>query len=302
MISNASFSDAENFDLEREGCQMSFPNMIRRLLDRRGLRFILVPLVSHRARSKGKDVKKVFYDRGLWIHETPRGYFVYHEPFVRLDMSEIDELARMHFLWGYKPRKGDVVMDVGAGVGEEALTFSREVGERGKVICIEAHPRTYRCLEQLVEYNRLGNVIAIHCAVTEPARLTATIEDSDDYLSNRLSSSTGISVAARTIDAIHQKLSLGRVNFLKMNIEGAERLAVSGMTETLRHTEVLCVSCHDFLADATGDESLRAKSWVKEFLKQSGLKVVERLEQGLPPYVADQVWAYNEVLMKGATS
>ena len=279
---------------------MPFPNLVRKLLDRRGLRFILVPLVSHRARSRGKDVKRVFYDDGLWIHETSCGYFVYHEPLVRLDMSRIDELARMHFLWGYKPKKGDVVMDVGAGVGEEALTFAREVGERGRVICVEAHPRTFRCLEKLVEYNRLGNVIAIHQAVTEPGRLTATIENSDDYLSNRINGSTGTPVAATTIDAIYEKLGLDRVNFLKMNIEGAERLAMNGMTEILKHTEILCVSCHDFLAEATGDDFFRTKSAVKEFLQQNGLNVLGRLEKDLPPYVNDQVWAYSELPMRGA--
>ena len=97
-----------------------------------------------------KDIKKIFYDHGDWIHETSHGYFAYHTPYIRLNMLQLDELARLHFLWGYQPRKGDVIMDVGAGVGEEALMFSREVGEHGRVICVEAHPRTYRCLEKLV--------------------------------------------------------------------------------------------------------------------------------------------------------
>ena len=68
-------------------------------------------------------------------------------------MSQIAEVARLRFLWGYKPRNGDVVMDIGAGVGEEVLMFSREVGELGKVICVQGHPRTYSCLEKLIKYN-----------------------------------------------------------------------------------------------------------------------------------------------------
>lgn len=276
---------------------MPLPNSIRRLLDRRGLRFVLVPLVSHRARVKGNKVKKIFYDDGLWIHETSYGYFAYHEPIVRLDMSQIDELARTHFLWGYRPRSGDIILDIGAGVGEEALTFSREVGEQGKVVCVEAHPRTYHCLEKLIEYNRLRNVIAIHQAVTEPLRVTETIEDSEDYLCNRLGSTSGIPVAATTIDAIYQKLGLNSISFLKMNIEGAERLAMNGMTEAVKHTEVVCVSCHDFLAEETGDNLFRTKTAVKKFLRQNGLKVAERYDEALPPYVNDQVWAYNELLL-----
>lgn len=64
--------------------------------------------------------------------------------------------------------------------------------------------------------------------------------------------------------------------------------------ETLKHTEVLCVSCHDFLAEASGDDGLRTKSAVKEFLRQSGFRVVAREDAGLPDYVRDQVWAYSE--------
>ena len=277
---------------------MPFLDKVKALLDRRGLRLVVIPLASHLARSQGKGVKKIFYDDGIWIHETTGGYFAYHQPFVRLDMAQMDELARSHFFWGYRPKAGEVVMDVGAGVGEEALTFSRAVGERGKVICIEAHPRTYRCLEKLVQYNRLENVIAIHQAVTETSCGTAIIEDSDAYLANRLNPAKGIPVPATTIDAIHQTLGLGRVHFLKMNIEGAERFAIRGMRETLSQTEVLCVSCHDFLADVAGDGALRTKGAVKQFLQHNGLSVVERLEPGLPPYVRDQVWGYNDQLMK----
>jgi FkbM family methyltransferase len=102
---------------------------------------------------------------------------------------------------------------VGAGVGEEALTFSRAVGERGKVICIEAHPRTYRCLEKLAHYNRLENVIPIHQAVTETSCGTAMIEDSDAYLRNRLNPAKGIPVPAATIDTIHSETASAADSF-----------------------------------------------------------------------------------------
>jgi hypothetical protein len=54
------------------------------------------------------------------------------------------------------------------------------------------------------------------------------------------------------MDAIHQKLRLGRVQFLKMNIEGASPFAIPGMTETLNQTEVLGISWHDFSGRGNG--------------------------------------------------
>ena len=281
---------------------MPFVNKVKMLLDRRGLRSAFVPVVSRLARAQGRGVKKIFHDDGVWMHETSGGYFAYHQPYIRLDLSQMDQAAKAHFFWGYKPQPGDVVMDVGAGVGEETLTFSRAVGPRGKVICVEAHPRTYRCLQKLIQYNRLENVIALHQAATEPSCARVTIEDSEEYLGNRSNTSSGIFVPAATVDAIHQKLNLGRIDFLKMNIEGAEHLAIRGMAETLQQTAVLCVSCHDFLAESTGDQDLRTKATIQQSLRQSGFNVVARSEPGLPPYVRDQVWAYNEAILRSAAS
>ncbi|MGA9353948.1 MAG: FkbM family methyltransferase [Terriglobales bacterium] len=276
---------------------MPIADNVKTLLNHRIFSSVSVPLASGLARLHGRGVERIFLDDDVWIHKTSHGYFAYHQPYLRLDLAQMDEAARSHFLWGYTPKDGDVVIDVGAGAGEETLTFSHIVGEWGKVICIEAHPRTYRCLEKLVRYNRLENVICIHAAAIEPGRSIASIGNEDEYLANHLDDAAGVSVPATTIDEVHHRLNLGRVNFLKMNIEGSERLAIRGMRATLRQTEVLCVSCHDFLARTDTDDGYRTKDLVRGFLQQMGLEIAERNDAGLPPYIRDQVWGYNRHLM-----
>lgn len=273
---------------------MKFKTIIPKLLNRKGLRFLLVTWLNYRARSQNK-LFLAFYD-GDWVYQTTDAFFVQIKPNVDFDTSEFNALPRFHFLWGYKPQKGDVVIDIGAGIGEEAFIFSKEVGEQGKVICLEAQPRTYRCLEKLVKYNNLKNVITIQEAIADVPSSSTTITDSDGhYFSNSILSSTGIVVKATTVDEIYNRLGLGRINFLKMNIEGAERLAIKGITETLKHTEIICISCHDFMVESTRDNFYSTKTLIKEFLLQRGLKLVERTERGVP-YLSDQVWAYNESL------
>lgn len=277
---------------------MPIADSIKTLLNRPGIQSISLPLINGFARLQGHGVRQIFPDDGVWVHRTSRGYFAYHQPYLRLDFARLDEFARRNFFWGYTPKPGNVIVDIGAGVGEEALTFARAVGERGRVICIEAHPRTYRCLEKLVQYNRLHSVIAIHAAVTEPGCSAVTIGTDPNYLASRLHASSGTSVPASTIDEIHRRLQLGRVHFLKMNIEGSERLAIRGMAETVRQIEILCISCHDFLSTSPDQDELRTKNSVREFLRQNGLELVERVEAGLPPYLRDQVWAYNRRLLR----
>jgi FkbM family methyltransferase len=272
---------------------MTVADTFKALINRKGLQSAALPLINRLVRLRGNEVRRIFVEEGIWMHETSRGYFAYHQPYLRLDLGRLDAIANQNFLWGYTPKPGDTIVDIGAGVGEETLTFSRAIGETGKLICIEAHPRTFRCLEKLVRHNRLKNVTPIFVAVTEPGRSVVTIEDEGAYLANRVGLTGIISVPATTIDEIHARLNLGRVQFLKMNIEGSERLAIRGMTETLKHTEILCISCHDFLAPSVGDNQLRTKSLVKGFLQQNGFNVVERTEPGLPPYLRDQVWGYN---------
>jgi FkbM family methyltransferase len=276
---------------------MPIVDTLKSLLNRTSLQSVSLPVINGLARLQGNGVRRIFVEDGIWMHETSRGYFAYHQPYLRLNLSCLDAIARHNFLWGYTPNSGDAIIDIGAGVGEETLTFSRAVGETGKVICVEAHPRTFRCLEKLVQHNRLTNVVPIFSAVTEPGCSQVMIQDDSAYLANRVGALHGVSVPATTIDAIHRRLHLGRVHLLKMNIEGSERQAIRGIAETLKQTEVVCVSCHDFLAQDRADDQLRTKAIIENFLRQNGLDVIERSEPGLPPYLRDQLWGYNRELI-----
>ncbi len=281
---------------------MAFADAVKTVINRKSLQPLALPLVNGLLRAQRRSVERIFLDDGLWIHQTSRGYFAYHQPYLRLDLRRFDESARRNFLWGYEPGPGDIIMDIGAGVGEETLTFSRAVGDRGQVICIEAHPRTFRCLQAMVRYNGLKNVIPIHAAIAEPGRATVSIENGNEYLANRIGRA-GVRVPAMTIDEICSRLNLDRIHFLKMNIEGAERLAIQGMSGALGRINVLCISCHDFLAKSNSDSiksrtentesAYRTKDLVREFLQRSGLEIVERPDPALPPYIRDQLWGYN---------
>ena len=90
-------------------------------------------------------------------------------------------------------------------------------------------------------------------------------------------------------------MELSRVDFLKMNIEGAERFALSGMGEMLRKTKNVCIACHDFLADEGGPDELRTKADVIAFLKQNGFVVSLRESEG--DFLRNYVYGLNEKLL-----
>jgi FkbM family methyltransferase len=246
----------------------------------------LLGLAASAKATLGGDRALFTYDRetGDWLKRTPAGAMLL--PDLRggegMDAAQCDEFAREIFLPEYSIRPGDVVLDVGAGIGTEALPFSRMVGDSGRVIAVEAHPTTYAKLERVCRANNLRNVEAIHAAVMD-SEGTVKITDlqAESYLENKIGSE-GVPVAAITIPALVAKLRLDRIDFLKMNIEGAELPALRGALEVLPIVRNAAIGCHDFLADETGDESYRTKEAVHEILVDAGFTVTSRADDPRP--------------------
>lgn len=136
-------------------------------------------------------------------------------------------------------RVGDIVIDAGAFVGDTALYFSRVIGSEGRVFAFEANPYSLTILQENLGLNpgaaantevvkqvlwrRSGETFALvgdlnnaHLAAPDPARPRAPAVTSvalDDFVAER---------------------RLGRVDFIKMDIEGAELAALQGAEQVLR--------------------------------------------------------------------
>jgi FkbM family methyltransferase len=235
----------------------------------------------------------VYWRDGAWIHHY-RGAKIPHASFGRAAPPRVfTAQAREMFLYEYVPRAGDVVFDIGAGVGAEMLLFSRLVGPSGRVVSVEAHPRTYGRLADLCKANNLGNVTPLQVAISD-ADGTVAISNLDHHLRNTVLEADGdrIEVPARRIDTLAGELGIERIDLLKMNIEGAERQAIQGLGEVLANTRHVCISCHDFLADDGGPEELRTKGFVCDFLVERGFRVITR-DDAPDPWTRDYVYAVN---------
>jgi hypothetical protein len=110
-----------------------------------------------------------------------------------------------------------------------------------------------------------------------------TVSDLGDLDRNTiLADIGGITVPARALDAVARELGITRVDFLKMNIEGAEQLAIQGMSWLIERTEHVCIACHDFVADMPefdetamliSSDRMRTKELVRHFLVEHGFRV-----------------------------
>lgn len=229
---------------------------------------------------------------GVFLHRHVDGTIVLPDVLSRMTPERLEIGTRDIFCFGYTPQPGDIVLDIGAGYGEEALTFSRLVGPQGRVISVEAHPQTYRRLVLTCKYNNLKNVTPVQLAVAD-AETTVTIDDGTPegggYLAATIGGKGGIEVPGTTIDKIITAQGCERVDLLKMNIEGAEQLAVRGMTQSLARMRHVVISCHDFVLQpglAGGDPAWFATyDTVTAFLREMGFTLAERRSGDSRPWV-----------------
>ncbi len=261
-------------------------------LDRPGGRWIIevgLPLI---ARLSVDGVQKLRYHKG-WIHYFADGIIV--EPSPRMRKLHLSE-ASNKFTWGflYTPKIGDIVVDIGAGLGSESFYFANKVGSAGRVLSIEAHPLICDYLSRTMKLNSFTWVTVLNLAVADRTQ-TVTIEDDMlNHLGNSISpkaGSSGIPVAALPIDEICLLEGISSIDFLKMNIEGAECMALIGMNDMIQRTKYLCISCHDFKYRETGNKFFQTKESVEDFLINNGFTVVQRT--GEAREIGDQVNAYN---------
>jgi len=128
---------------------------------------------------------------------------------------------------------GDIVLDCGANVG----TFTRYALDAGArlVVAVEPAPKNVECLRR--NFRReiaTSSVIIYEKGVWDKEDILVLNENEEtsamDSFVRSEKTHPGVEVPLTTIDKLVQDLKLERVDFIKMDIEGAEQRAAAGRT------------------------------------------------------------------------
>lgn len=160
-----------------------------------------------------------------------------------------EEATTLLFKSVVKP--GDVVLDLGANIGYFSLLAARLVGAGGHVYSFEPEPTNYRYLKKNIELNGFGNVTAFQKAISDRDGSTQLFICSYDSGHHTINQMDGIKAYARGREYTEQTMDVEtvavdnfvranapQVNVIKMDVEGAEALALAGMRETLLANDV----------------------------------------------------------------
>jgi FkbM family methyltransferase len=177
-----------------------------------------------------------------------RGYVLWNRNFFRFGISPFVDMARLNGAWG---RSIEVLFDVGANVGAFACESRREL-PAAKIYSFEPHPRTF---EKLSESKTDNRIFRHRLALGEEIGDVAFYEYGSEAGGAQLNSlipnarsptrfgykSREIIVRSETLDHFCTRQNINRIDFLKIDVEGAELSVLKGAKDMLARRAIMAV-------------------------------------------------------------
>ena len=195
----------------------------------------------------------IYNNKDIWVGRSIEKYGEFSESEVQVFRDAI------------KP--GSFVLDIGANIGCHTIAFSRIVGPTGIVFAYEPERNNFCTLAGNIALNNLLNIYAFQKAVGSSSGMIVVPELDQDRTTNwgglslceDYSAAPNYAVPLITID----EQNFLKLDFVKMDIEGMERLAIEGAKETIaKYKPILYVE--DDRADKSQDlyETLKSMDYV----------------------------------------
>lgn len=241
--------------------------------NRQGLRWVSAAIIFAVYLLKGQKIKHTAFNKtlGLWEYKIDDSFFLTKEPAWFSSRQYYLDVFKKYSGHFYLPQKGDTVIDIGAGVGEEVLPVSELIGSTGKAYAIEANPNTFGILKYYCASNRVTNVSLHNLAIAESSGEIFIEDDGGFGVKNAIAASqtdNKIKVRSQSLDEFIESNKIESVGFLKVNIEGAERFVVNGMHRSVNKIKHIAISCHDFRYAAGESDFFQTFDEVKTYLQQ----------------------------------
>ncbi|MDB5122970.1 MAG: hypothetical protein JWP94_1099 [Mucilaginibacter sp.] len=137
-----------------------------------------------------------------------------------------------------KAKNGDYVIDAGGCWGDTALYFANEVGDKGKVFTYEFIPSNLAVLYKNLSLNTKLNqkITVIEKPVWEDSDVPMYFIDNgpgSKVFLNHVEKHDG-RASSLSIDDLVEQENIPKIDFIKMDIEGAELYALKGAIKTIK--------------------------------------------------------------------
>jgi len=172
--------------------------------------------------------KKLYYERSQHLNFLLKKQIKYEE----VIQNKIKKLLK----------KGDIVFDIGANIGQYALPFSEIVGKSGRVISFEPDYKNFSFLQFNVNINRCSNVRCENYGIGDDDTELEFFRDTEtggrrgsyrkEYVGSNFKGFTDM-VRLKKFDSIISEF--GEPDFVKIDVEGFETEVISKLSTDLKN-------------------------------------------------------------------
>lgn len=168
--------------------------------------------------------------------------------------------AKLREIFQAAIRPGDCVIDGGSNLGFFSLLAAPLIKGKGRIVAFEPDPATFAFLQQNVEDNGFESLIQVERkALTNANGIFEFSLCAEEPMRNSLipnSELTGgrIAISGVRLDDFLTATGLDKVDVIKLDLEGAEPLALDGMREILKSVRLLVFEVNEIqLAEVGAD-------------------------------------------------
>lgn len=200
-------------------------------------------------------------------------HFVYSpSPYFYQDQSVYDWLCRELYFAKWFPPAGSTVIDLGVGIGAEAVWLLQRVPLR-RYVAVDTEPHLFPALvETSAQFP--GILFPVPFAVGEAPRIAISDFNRADYLGGGGIGETRRQIPMISWERLLELANVERVDLLKMNVEGAETAILESLDpQAMEAVQRVIVSCHDFRASRGESNAFRTRSEVTRMLTSLGYRI-----------------------------
>ena len=156
-------------------------------------------------------------------------------------------------------KNGDVVLDIGAFIGDHTIYYSKLVGDNGSVIAFEPNRDSFFCLEHNLKAYK--NVELINSAIGKEYGFVRTVDVLGNIGMNFLIPDN---LGGIVIYSLNQ-MEIDRIDFIKIDVEGFELDVLIGGKETInKFKPTMLIEINDATLSRQGISRNDIFAWLQE--------------------------------------
>lgn len=193
-------------------------------------------------KQKGVDLSK---ERIITVKNGCKLNLIPNDPGISLELTRfgIHEPVTTKIV-SQKLRSGMICVDAGGNIGYYATLESNKVGKNGRVIAIEPSPVNFRYLKKNLELQNQSNYEVHNFACgKEDGKISFLVHDisnmckvinEGDKIPEGMQA---IKIPVKKLDSFLKSISVDKIDFLRMDIEGSELNLFEGAKDTIKNSK-----------------------------------------------------------------